>query len=453
MRKLFLAVLLVSVLILGTSGLVSGAVARDVRVTVYNSDIGVVKDARAAGLERGVNHLSMDDIASRIDPTSVRIKIGGRGQVDILEQNFEYDLMSPERLLRKYLEETIDITTEDAGRYKGTLLGFDSRNFVLALDEGGVAVVARDKITDIVLPPGDKGLIVKPTLFWTVNSSREMSAQMEVAYITEGMNWHAEYVATLGERDDTMGLASWVSIDNQSGATYPGATLKLVAGEIHRVAERGIPRPEMAMEMAPAKTARMEERAFFEYHMYALDGTTTIRDKEVKQIQLFPETDVTTEKQYNFDHTKGARVRVVMRFENSEDAGVGMPLPEGKIRVFKADVDGSLEFLGEDRIEHTPKDEEVKIYVGDAFDISVERNRTDFSKVSDRIVIETFEIELANHKEDDVTVKVSEHIYGDWDIRKSSHSYDKIRADIAEFSVPVQADERTVLTYTVRRRF
>jgi hypothetical protein len=426
---------------------------RDLSVTVYNSNIGVVKDIRHTKFERGINEISMDEIASRIDPTSVRLSIGGSGRVDVMEQNFEYDLVSPDKLLQKYLEDRIDIATEDARQYSGRLLGFDNRNVVLGLEAGGVAIVSRDKITDVVLPPGDKGLIVKPTLFWTVNSSRATSAEMEVAYITEGMNWHAEYVATLGERDDTMGLASWVSIDNQSGATYPGATLKLVAGEIHRVAERGIPRPEMAMEMAPAKTARMEERAFFEYHMYALDGTTTIRDKEVKQIQLFPETDVTTEKQYNFDHTKGARVRVVMRFENSEDAGVGMPLPEGKIRVFKADVDGSLEFLGEDRIEHTPKDEEVKIYVGDAFDISVERNRTDFSKVSDRIVIETFEIELANHKEDDVTVKVSEHIYGDWDIRKSSHSYDKIRADIAEFSVPVQADERTVLTYTVRRRF
>jgi hypothetical protein len=445
MKRLLLAVCVLS-------GLALGAFAGDLRVTVYNSDIGVVKDARAARLERGLNEISMADIASRIDPTSVRLKIGGLGEVEILEQNFEYDLVSPEKLLRKYLEESVDMTTEDARRYKGTLLGFDSRNFVLALDEGGVAVVSRDKITDIVLPPGDKGLIVKPTLFWTVNASRATSAQMEVAYITEGMNWHAEYVATLGRRDDTMGLASWVSIDNRSGATYADATVKLVAGEVHRVKEKGVPRPEMAMDMA-ARPGRIEERAFFEYHMYALEGTSTIRDMEVKQIQLFPETEVTTEKQYNYDQTKGDRVRVVMRFENSEDAGLGIPLPEGKVRVFKADVDGSLEFLGEDRIGHVPKDEEVKIYVGDAFDITVERKKTDIEKVSDRVVIETFEIELANHKDEDVTVKVSEHIYGDWDIRKSSHPYEKIRADVAEFSVTVRTDERVILTYTVRRGF
>jgi hypothetical protein len=344
------------------------------------------------------------------------------------------------------------MTTEEARHYQGTLLGFDSRNFVLALDQGGVAVVSRDKITDIVLPPGDKGLIVKPTLFWTVKASRATSAQMEIAYITEGMNWHAEYVATLGRRDDTMGLASWVSIDNRSGATYSDAVLKLVAGEVHRVREKAAPRPEIALDMA-ARAGRIEERAFFEYHMYALEGTSTIRDMEVKQIQLFPETEVVTEKQYNFDHTKGDRVRVVMRFENSADAGLGIPLPEGKVRVFKADVDGSLEFLGEDRIDHVPKDEEVKIYVGDAFDITVERKKTDMDKVSDRVVIETFEIEMANHKDEDVTVKVSEHIYGDWDIRKSSHPYEKIKADVAEFSVTVPTDERVVLTYTVRRGF
>lgn len=445
MKRLLLAVCVLS-------GLALEAFAGDLRVTVYNSDIGVVKDARATRLERGVNEISMADIASRIDPTSVRLKIGGLGEVEILEQNFEYDLVSPEKLLRKYLEESVDMTTEDARRYKGTLLGFDSRNFVLALDEGGVAVVSRDKITDIVLPPGDKGLIVKPTLFWTVNASRTTSAQMEVAYITEGMNWHAEYVATLGQRDDTMGLASWVSIDNRSGATYSDATVKLVAGEVHRVREKGPPRPEIALDMA-ARAGRIEERAFFEYHMYALEGTSTIKDMEVKQIQLFPETEVTTEKQYNYDQTKSDRVRVVMRFENSEDAGLGIPLPEGKVRVFKADVDGSLEFLGEDRIDHIPKDEEVKIYVGDAFDITVERKKTDLEKVSDRVVIETFEIELANHKDEDVTVKVSEHIYGDWDIRKSSHPYEKIRADVAEFSVNVPTDERVILTYTVRRGF
>jgi hypothetical protein len=427
--------------------------ARDLRVTVYNSNIGVVKDVRPAELERGINELSMDEIASRIDPTSVRLSVDGRGQIDIIEQNFEYDLISPDKLLQKYLEDTVDITTEDAKQYRGTLLGFDSRNLVIELDMGGVALVSRAKVTDVVLPPGQKGLIVKPTLFWKVNSSRATPAQIEVAYITEGMNWHAEYVATLGDRDDTIGLVSWVSIDNQSGATYPDARLKLVAGEIHRVRDKMVRGGrDVMLEAAPAPL-RFEEKAFFEYHMYTLEGTSTIKDREVKQIQLFPEKDVLAEKQYNYDHRKGTGVMVVMRFENSEDAGLGIPLPEGKVRVFKADTDGSLEFLGEDRIDHTPKDEEVKLYVGDAFDIVVERQRTDFTKVSDRVVIETYEITVRNHKHEAITLVVTEHIYGDWDIRKPSHAYEKIKADAVEFSLPVEADGEVVLTYTVRRKF
>jgi hypothetical protein len=425
---------------------------RDVRVTVYNSDIGVVKESRSTSLERGINRISMEEIASRIDPTSVKLKIGGRGSITVMEQSFEYDLLSPDKLLQKYLEEAIDVTTEDGAKYHGTLIGFDAGNLVLALDGGEAAMVSRAKVTDIVLPPIETGLIAKPTLFWTVNSSTSAKADMEVAYITQGMNWHAEYVATLGQKDDYLELASWVSVDNRSGATYPDARLKLIAGDVHRVEEKLMPRPVLRMEAETAAAPRLEEKAFFEYHMYTLDGTTTLKDREVKQIQLFPEKEVSAEKQYNFDHFRGNRVRVVMRFENSKGGGLGIPLPEGKVRIFKADVDGSLEFLGEDVIDHTPKDEEVKLYVGDAFDIVAERERTDYSKISDDVVLETYEIRISNHKEEDVKVTVTEHIYGDWDIRKKSHPYLKTKANEIEFEVAVEADGETVLTYTVRRK-
>jgi hypothetical protein len=424
---------------------------RDLSVTVYNSNIGVVKDIRHTKFERGINEISMDEIASRIDPTSVRLSIGGSGRVDVMEQNFEYDLVSPDKLLQKYLEDRIDIATEDARQYSGRLLGFDNRNVVLGLEAGGVAIVSRDKITDVVLPPGDKGLIVKPTLFWTVNSSRATSAEMEVAYITEGMNWHAEYVATLAETEDEIGLASWVSIDNQSGAAYEDAKLKLIAGDIHRVQEQRFLAPGL-IEADRAAMPKLEEKAFFEYHMYTLEGPTTLRDREVKQIQLFPESGVAAEKQYNYDFRKGRGVRVVMRFENSQDNGLGIALPKGKVRVFKADVDGSLELLGEDQIDHTPRDEEVKLYIGDAFDIVVERERKDYQKISDRQVVETYEIEIANHKTDDIALVITEHIYGSWSITSSSHRYEKVKADAVEFKVPVEADGSVILTYTVRRR-
>jgi hypothetical protein len=260
-------------------------------------------------------------------------------------------------------------------------------------------------------------------------------------------------VAALGEEERSIELASWVSIENRSGATYPDAGLKLIAGEIHRAEEKRAPAPMDVMARAEAGRPMLEEKAFFEYHMYTLQGTSTVRDKEVKQIQMFPETDVDAEKEYNFDASRGSGVMVVMRFENSESAGLGIPLPAGKVRVFKEDDDGSLEFIGEDRISHTPKDEEVKIYVGDAFDIVAERKRTDYDRVTDRVMRETYEIEISNHKEEAVEVVVSEHIYGDWDIVKSTHDYRKSRSDLAEFDLPVPADASTVLTYTVRREW
>ncbi len=427
------------------------AEARDLKVTVYNSNLGVVKDVRSADLEKGINHLSMDEIAARIDPTSVRLAIEGRGGIEVLEQNFEYDLISPDKLLRKYLEHEIDVTADDGSEYHGRLLGFDTGNLVLALAEGRTAIVSKDKATDIVLSPLETGLIVKPTLVWRVRSSTRTAAEMEVAYMTEGMNWHAEYIATLSDKDDNLGLASWVSVENRSGAVYPDAKLKLIAGEVHRADEkmmRRAPMPAAGFAEAPM----LEEKAFFEYHMYTLDGLTTLKDNEVKQIQLLGDTQVKAEKQYNFDAMKSDKVMVVMRFLNSEDSGLGIPLPAGKVRVFKADDDGSLEFIGEDRIDHVPRDEEISLYVGDAFDVVAERVTTDFSRISDRITEESIEIEVANHKDESITVVVSEHLYGDWDVRKESFPYTKVKADQIDFRLAIEPNSRSVVAYTVRRK-
>jgi hypothetical protein len=415
--------------------------------------MGVVRDSRTVDLDKGMSHISMDEIASRIDPTSVKLDISGRGDIAVMEQNFEFDLLSPDKLLSKYLEHEVEITTSEDVKYHGTLIGFDSKNLVLSLAGGRVAMVSRDKVTDIVLPALDTGLIVKPTLFWTVNSSSSARAGLEVTYITEGMNWHAEYIATIAEDDDEIELASWVSVENRSGATYPDAKLKLIAGDVHRVQDKRVPAPRAMFEMDMAAAPQLEEKAFFEDHMYTLESKTTLKDKEVKQIQLFPAKDVAALKQYNLDSHKGNDVRVVMRFENSEESGLGVPLPAGKVRVFKADSDGSLEFLGEDRIDHTPRNEEVKIYVGNAVDIVSERVRTDFSKISDRVVLETFEISVSNHKDEDVVMTITEHIYGDWDVRRESHTFKKLKSDTIEFKLPVEANGEAVLTYTVRRKF
>lgn len=428
--------------------------AEDLAVTVYNTNLGVIKDARVFELESGYNEISMVDIAARIDPTSVRINLDGRGEITVVEQNFQYDLLSPGKLLEKYLDDRVMLVTEDGKEFEGKLLGFDNASMVVEIDRGGVVIVSREKVTDVSLPPGRKDLIVKPTLLYQVYASRNTTATAEVAYMTQGMNWHAEYVAVLGEDDDSMEISSWVSIDNRSGATYEDARLKLIAGDVHRAEKKGVAAPAMMDEARYAAAPQpIQEKAFFEYHMYTVPRPTTIRDREVKQIQFLPETVIETDKIYNYDAQKGNSVMVVMEFENSKANNLGVPLPEGKVRVFKADEDGSLEFIGEDRIDHTPKDEDVKVYVGDAFDIVAERERTNFDRVSDRVIIESYKISVRNHKDEAINVVVSEHIYGDWRIVESSHEYEKKKADLAEFMLPVEVDGETVLTYTVRRRY
>jgi hypothetical protein len=450
MRKSFPGVLVLSLVLFS----LFPVRAEDLAVTVYNSNMGVIKDTRSFSLDRGYNEISMVDIAARIDPTSVRINLSGQGDITVVEQSFQYDLMSPTKLLEKYLDDRVSLVTETGKEFEGTLLGFDGSNLVVELDQGGVAIVSREQVTDISLPPSRKGLIVKPTLVYQVHASRGTNATAEVAYITDGMNWHAEYIAVLGKYDESMDISSWVSIDNRSGATYEDARLKLIAGDVHRVSKKGPEVADFAMTArGAAAPAPIEEKAFFEYHMYTVPQPTTIRDKEVKQIQFLPETGIEAEKIYNFDAYRSENVRVVMEFENSEDNNLGVPLPAGKVRVYKADDDGSLEFIGEDRIDHTPKDEEVKMYVGDAFDIVAERTRTDFDRVSDRVIVESYEIKIRNHKDEAIDVIVSEHIYGDWSISRSSHDYEKKRADLAEFRIPVGVDDETVLTYTVRRRY
>jgi hypothetical protein len=452
MRKSFPGVLALSVLLLSALPVQ----AEDLAVTVYNSNLGVVKDTRSFDLDNGYNEISLVDIAARIDPTSVRINLDGQGEITVVEQNFQYDLLSPAKLMEKYLDDRVSLVTQSGKEFEGTLLGFDNASMVVELDRGGVVIVSREQVTDVSLPPGRKDLIVKPTLVYQVHASRGTRATAEVAYMTEGMNWHAEYVAVLGEGDRSMDLSSWVSIDNKSGATYRDARLKLIAGDVHRVAKKApmmIEAPTMMDARYAGAPQPIEEKAFFEYHMYTVPRPTTVKDREVKQIQFLPETEIETEKIYNFDSHKSQNVRVVMEFENSEGNNLGVPLPEGKVRVYKADDDGSLEFIGEDRIEHTPKDEDVKVYVGDAFDIVAERTRTNFDRVSDRVVMETYEIKLRNHKEEAIEVVVSEYIYGDWSIRKASHEYEKKKADLVEFVIPVEVDGETILTYTVRRRY
>ena len=442
---------------------VAGAADDNVSLTIYNGNFGLVKQIRTIEFQKGAGRVEFDDVAARIDATSVHIKPGA-ANVAILEQNYRYDLVSTQKIMQKYLGQEISIVTKGGDLHRGELLSFDGKYAILRNSSGEITVTNADEIVDYRYGSLPEGLILKPTLVWLTDSDKKQKSDCEVSYLTDGLNWHAEYVAVVDQDDKNLDLSGWVSIDNQSGATYKDASLKLVAGDVHRVKEKG-GMPTMEVERlafkAGAAAPQFTEEAFFEYHLYSLTRRATVADNETKQLSLFPETRtsatkvLTVESGYGYYGWQGRdaepTVKVNLEFTNSKERGLGMPLPKGKLRVYKADSDGALQFVGEDLIDHTPKDEKVRVYLGEAFDIKASRKKTDVVDLGDYHKRETYEIELRNHKDEDVVVVVVEPMPGwwEWRITRSSVEYEKVSAYKVEFPVSVKANGESTLTYTI----
>jgi hypothetical protein len=428
---------------------------KSVSVTIYNQNLALVREIRPLEFKKGKNEYKFTEVAAYIDPTSVHFKaVNAPEDVAILEQNYQYDLVSSEKLLQKYIDKSIELQTKQGEVYSGQLLSFDGSGLTLKQKDGGIKIVSRAEVRDISFPSLPEGLMTRPTLVWLLDSDISGREPAEVSYLTTGINWHAEYVAVADQKDQNLELAGWVSIENNSGATYPEAKLKLIAGDVHRVQEEMRLMAMDGMVTAEKAAPSFEEKAFFEYHLYTLTRPATIKDKEIKQISLFPNTTVKVQKKFIYDGAYyGSKVRVNLEFENSQRAGLGMPLPKGKIRVYKEDTDKSLEFIGEDRIDHTPKDEKVRVYVGNAFDIVGERKQTNYERVSSRVDRYSYEISVRNHKEESAQVIVVEHLsYGDWEITKTDTEFVKKDAYTIEFTLNLEKDQEKKINYTVTYR-
>ncbi|TKJ42271.1 DUF4139 domain-containing protein [candidate division LCP-89 bacterium B3_LCP] len=426
--------------------------AQDVSVTVYNQNLGLIKEIRPISVERGAFTFEAADVAAQIDPTSVHLKLDN---VSILDQDFEYDLVSRTRLLERYLDQKIEVFTDKGDLFEGKLLSASGSQLILQSKDGQVQIISPDAVRDIRFGELPGGLRTRPTLVWSLIGHKSGKQNAELSYLTHGMTWHAEYVAVISDKTDDLDLSSWVSIENRSGATYKNAKLKLMAGDVKLVHDR-----EQFAEMMTTMDARtqrkapaFEEKAFYEYHLYTLQRPTTLKDLQTKQISLFDPVTVQAKREYIFEPQKSPKkVMVNLVFENEKKAGLGIPLPAGKVRVYQQDDDNSLEFIGEDRIEHTPKDEEVRIVTGSAFDLTAEKKTTDMKRLTDRVREEAYSISLRNHKDKNVTISVIEKIWGDWEILEKSHQYVKKNATTIEFQVPVAAGKETVITYRVRRK-
>jgi len=427
--------------------------AEEVTLTVYNNDLAIVKMTNEMSFKKGHQTVSLTGVADKIDPTSVRFS-AKRTDVTILEQNYRYDLASSDNVLRRYIDREIAVRLKTGELIEGMLQSV-AGDVVVRSRDGKLNVVRTDAIERYEFPELPEGLVTRPTLFWEMFSRGDITTPTEVSYMTGGCSWHAEYTAVVSDDERQMELSSWVSIDNTSGATFHDATLKLVAGDIHRAET---PAPAFTVKMmrdeaeAPAPGG-FEERGLFEYHLYALKGKTTIHNAEIKQVSLFEPASTKVEKQYVYDARKNdTKVSISVEFVNSEKDGLGMPLPAGVVRVYKRDVDGGLELVGEDRLDHTPKNETVRLMLGYAFDIVGERKQLEVKRISPRITEETVQISLRNRKDEPVRITAVERRWWDWEIIKSSIDYVKKDASTIEFTVNVPPDSEAVVTYTVRTK-
>jgi hypothetical protein len=436
---------------------------RDVMVTIYNGDLGLVKEVREVRLPAGVTEAQFMDVAARIDPTTVHLKslTDGAG-LKILEQNYEYDLLSRDKLIEKYVGKKVRLHGSDGTYHEAMLLPASGPVYEI---NGQIHLGHHGRL---VLPSLPENLVLRPTLVWLLRNQLAAPQRVEASYLTAGITWRSDYVLVVNAADDRADLTGWVTIDNKSGATYENAALKLVAGDINRAPDRQ--RATRALEMAamPASQAASRDFAsegFFEYHLYTLDGRTTIKDSQTKQVSLLSASDVPVKKELLY---RGApeyhrqpfgvpmsnqKVAVLLEIDNSAANHLGMPLPRGKVRVYKADRSGSQQLIGEDWVEHTPKDERVKIRIGDAFDLVGERTQKDFRTLGERTWEVEWEIVLRNHKSEDQTVTVIEPVPGDWHVLSSTHPYEKNEAHTLRYRLPVPKESSTKLTYRVRVRF
>jgi hypothetical protein len=441
----------------------------ELSLTVYNSSLALVRDVRNLQLPSGSFDLRFMDIAATVNPATVHFRsLTEPTRVDVLEQNYEYDLLEPDKLLRKYVGR--DVTLVRVRQEGGTTRQEEVRAHLLSYNTGPVWRINNEIVTGlgadhVRFPELPENLYTRPTLIWTLENTGGSRHRVEASYLATKMSWNADYVLTVGRNDTAADLDGWVTLTNGSGTSFRNVKLQFVAGDLNRVRQMlGEARGDLRMAQSPqAAQEAMAQEAFSEYHLYSLGRRTTINNNETKQVSMMGGTGVPVQKRYvvdgrafyyrNQQHPGSPLkddVQVYYQFRNEEKTGLGVPMPAGIVRVYQSDSKGGVQFVGEDRIDHTPKDETLNVKIGHAFDVVCERKQTGFEKIAPNVYELEFEIRLRNHKDTPVTVEVNEPIGGTWRMLQSSHEWQKTDAWAAQFRVPVASGEEALLKYRVR---
>ena len=443
----------------------------DLNVTVYNSNIALVRDVRNLTLPSGTFRLKFMDIAATVNPATVHFRsLTDPDKLGVIEQNYEYDLLEPAKLLHKYVGK--EVTLVRSYMDNNTTKHEEIKATLLSDNNGPVWRIGNDIVTGMFaesyrFPEVPANLYDRPTLLMSLENSGPRKQQIEASYLANNLSWNADYVLTVARDDKNADLDGWVTVTNNSGTAFHSAHLQLVAGELNRV-QPPAPMAAAAMDMVAnrAKAQQFQQEAFSEYHLYTLGRKTSVEDKETKQISLLQGSGVPVEKAfvvngqsyyYRNQQTPGAPLKdpvlVYYKFKNEEKNGLGIPLPAGNVRVYQKDSKGGILFAGEDHIDHTPKDEQVSLHIGNAFDVVAEHKQTDFKHVDTHTWEFEYEVTLRNHKDIPIVVQVNEPIGGDWEMLSSSYKFTKTAAFAAQFNVPVAKDGTSVLRYRVRAKW
>jgi len=483
MKKQVLVVLFDTILLLGLvafsfhnvkklRAVPAQADASQTMVTVYNNDQALVRETRIVTLTAsGVNTINIEDVPTQIDPASVQlVSVPDPAALIPLEQNYEYDLVSTSRLLQKYVGQEIRLVTKDGTAYVGKLLNA-SDTLVLQNEDGSIDAVNRDDVVVMRFPKLPNGLTARPSLTWQVQAAQAGKQTVQLSYLTNGLSWRADYIAHLAADSQSMSLTGWIALDNRSGKSFTDARLKLVAGELHQAQQR-TPTLMKSVERnatAPTAASHVQERAFAEYHLYDLPRPVTIKNAQTKRVQFISASDIPVEKLYvmdlsnispvpyrpatdeTFGKVQKGNATTYIQFTTGKTSHLNMPLPAGRVQMYQEDSDGAMLLVGQDNIRHTPISQTVRLQMGKAFDVTGTREQTNFQKLGRNSMKESFSITVTNHKAEAISVKVIEHLYrwNQWTIVDSSQDFTKLDAQTIAFEVPLKANGKATVTYTV----
>ena len=445
---------------------------KSVAVTIYNNNLALIKDQRKVNLNSGLNSLALRDVSAQIRPETALLRsLTNTGSFTTLEQNFDFDLLTPQKLLEKYVGKNVTVARIN----QATGIETTEQATVLSANNGVVMRIGNRIETGIpgriIYDDVPANLRDRPTLVTKLNNKTASTQTVELSYLTGGLGWKADYVAELNAKEDSIDLSGWVTLTNTSGTSYNNAKLQLVAGDVNTVRENH-PRPAaMHKTLAMAEdSAGMAEESLLEYHLYSLERPTTIAESQTKQVALLSASNIPARKELvlrGADYYYGAsygdlgqkmKVGAFIEFDNKEAAKLGMPLPKGIMRAYKKDSQGNAQFVGEDQIDHTPKNETVRLKLGDSFDVTADKKQIDFKALprpakGNSLSESAYEIVLKNAKKESVVVTVQEPIPGDWKILKESHTSQKATSNTAVWKIEIPAEGKTILNYRVQVKY